>query len=59
MWDTKENKLIWEENSFTGETTYFTSFYPIANERKDEAVAINDSITDLARRIVERTVEQW
>ena len=59
MWDTKENKLVWEEVNFTGETTYFTSFYPAASERKDEGVAINDAVTDLARRIVERTVEQW
>jgi len=55
LWDRKENKLVWEENGFTGETHYFTS----GSNAKSEATAINDAITDLARRIVERTVEQW
>lgn len=59
MWDTRENRLAWEESRFTGQATYFTSFYPIASERKDEGTAVNDAIDDLARRIVERTVEQW
>ena len=55
LWDNKENKLVWQENSFTGETTYFTT----GTAQKSETTAINDAITDLARRIVERTVEQW
>jgi outer membrane lipopolysaccharide assembly protein LptE/RlpB len=59
LWDNKENKSLWEENYFTGIASYFTSYYPVAAERKEEAVAVNDAITDLARRIVERTVEEW
>ncbi len=59
LWDNKENKLIWEENGFTGDMTYYTSFHSVASERKDESVAVNDAITDLSRRIVERSVEQW
>ena len=55
LWDNKENKLVWQESSFTGETTYFTT----GTAQKSETTAINDAITDLARRIVERTVEQW
>jgi hypothetical protein len=55
LWDNRENKLVWAENGFTGDTTYFT-FGPAA---KSEDVAIRDAITDLARRIIERTVEQW
>jgi len=59
LWDNRENRLIWEENSFTGTTNYFTSFYPVASDRKNEDMAINDALEDLARRIVERTVEEW
>ncbi len=55
LWDTKEDKLVWQENSFTGDTTYFTS----GSQAKAENVAVNDALKDLARRIVERTVEEW
>ncbi|MFA4842472.1 MAG: LPS assembly lipoprotein LptE [Candidatus Omnitrophota bacterium] len=55
LWDNKTNLLVWEENRFTGETSYFTSGTSI----KTEAQAISDAITDLARRIVERAVEEW
>ena len=55
LMDRKENKTVWSENNFTGDTTYFTA----GSQAKSEAQAISDSITDLARRIVERTVEQW
>lgn len=59
LWDNKENRMIWEENGFTGFANYYTSFYPVAAERKDESVAVNEAIDDLARRIVERAVEVW
>jgi len=55
LWDKKENKLAWEENGFTGNTSYFTS----GTQAKSESAAVTDALTDLARRIVERTVEQW
>jgi len=55
LWDGKEDKLIWQENSFTGDATYFTSGF----QAKSESTAINDALDDLARRIVERTVEEW
>ena len=53
--DNKENKILWQENYFTGDSTYFTTG-PAA---KSEDTAISDAINDLTRRIVERTVEQW
>ena len=56
LWDNREDKLVWEENGFTGDTSYFT---PGHLNSKSEATAINDAVTDLARRIVERTVEEW
>jgi len=58
LWDTKENKLVWQEINFTGNFTYFTSFTKTGTP-KTQDVAVNDAINDLARRIVERTVEQW
>jgi hypothetical protein len=58
LWDKKENKLVWQENGFTGDFTYFTSFTTFGTP-KSEDVAVNDALDDLARRIVERTVEQW
>jgi len=51
----KTGALIWKENSFAGETTYRTS----GSLAKSEAAAVSDAIADLARRIVERTVEAW
>lgn len=59
LWDKKENKLVWEENNFTGDTTYYTSFAEGNVVKKSQDAAVTDAITDLARRIVERTVEEW
>ena len=53
--DAKEKKLVWQEDRFTGDTTYFTT----GSQAKTENAAIVDALSDLARRIVERTVEQW
>jgi hypothetical protein len=55
LWDRKENKLIWQEKGFTGDTTYFTS----GPQAKDEDTAMTEAEDDLSRRIVERAVEQW
>ncbi len=46
---------VWVEPSFTGYTTYFLT----GNRSSSESVAIADAIKDLARRIVERTIDQW
>jgi outer membrane lipopolysaccharide assembly protein LptE/RlpB len=55
LWDTKENKLLWQENNFTGEKSYFTT----GSLAVSEGTAVNNTITDLSRRIIERAVEQW
>jgi len=55
LWDKKQNQIIWKENNFRGEATYFT----VGPSAKPESTAIEEAIQDLARRIVERTVEQW
>jgi hypothetical protein len=55
LWNNKTDQLIWQENNFTGDFTYFVS----GPNAKSEGTAVNDAIADLARRIVERTVEQW
>jgi len=61
LWDTRENKLLWQENNFNGNYSYFTSFAPVnvSMGRTSEDAAVTKAIEDLARRIVERTVEQW
>ena len=55
LWDNKQNKLRWEENGFTGESTY----YATGAAAKSENSAINDALVDLSRRIISRVVEEW
>lgn len=50
-----EDHIIWEEGNFAGEATYFVRG-PLA---ESEDVAIEEALTDLARRVVERTIENW
>ncbi len=50
-----EEKPLWDEPNFVGDTTYFTG----GSQAKSEQAALNDAISDLARRVVERTVENW
>lgn len=63
LWDTGENKLLWQENNFNGNYSYFVSTSTINPGNNvivvSESTAVNNAIEDLARRIVERTVEQW
>lgn len=47
--------LLWEEERFTGDTTYFA----LGTNAQSESAALSQAITDLARRIVERSVENW
>lgn len=51
----KTGEVVWRERGFAGETTYRTT----GALAKTEATAVKDAIDDLARRIVERTVEAW
>lgn len=55
LWDNNADKLVWQENGFTGDATYYIA----GPSAKSEDAAVNDALADLARRIVERTVEQW
>lgn len=55
LWNVKEDKPVWQENNFTGDVSYFVTG-PLA---VSEDTAVSNAIKDLARRIVERTVEQW
>lgn len=55
LWNRIDNKLIWEENRFTGQTSYFVT----GNQAITEAQAVTNSLDDLGRRIVERAVESW
>lgn len=48
-------EVVWEENGFTGEASYFLT----GPHARSETLAVNDAITDLARRVIERTVENW
>ena len=53
--DQESAKTVWTEKGFAGETTYRTS----GTLTTSENVAMKDAMYDLARRIVERTVEAW
>ena len=55
LFDTAKGEARWTETGFAGESTYFVSG-PTA---KSEEAAVEDAVTDLARRIVERTIEDW
>jgi outer membrane lipopolysaccharide assembly protein LptE/RlpB len=55
LWDVKNKAVLWRENNFAGESTYRTG----GSLAQSETNAIRDAESDLARRIVERTVEAW
>lgn len=55
LWDNRTQKLIWEEKNFVGDTTFFTT----GSREKSEEKARGEAITELARRIVDRVVEEW
>ncbi|MBI3602815.1 MAG: hypothetical protein HY209_08000 [Candidatus Omnitrophica bacterium] len=55
MMDTATGQVYWTEPSFAGEATYFTT----GPQTRSESAALNDALTDLSRRVVERTIENW
>jgi len=55
LWDTANNVVKWEEGGFTGEATYFIEGPLVTTEES----AVDEAVLDLARRIVERTIEDW
>ncbi len=55
MTDTATGQVIWSEPSFSGESTYFTT----GAQATTQSAAIDKALTDLATRVVERTVNYW
>ena len=55
LYDNRSGMLMWKENNFMGQFDYDVS----GSEALPEAAAIKGAIKDLAKRIVERTVEAW
>ena len=53
--DARRNTVIWTEENFIGDATYFVNG-PLATV---EPPALDRAVKDLARRVVERTVEGW
>lgn len=53
--DPKGGELVWEEAGFIGDTTYFLS----GTSSKTETSAVQALLTDFAKRVVERTIENW
>ncbi len=49
------NEPLWVEPSFSGEATFHT----VGPQAKSESAALEDALTDLSRRVVERTLENW
>jgi hypothetical protein len=46
---------MWVESAFSGEATYHLT----GPNAKSEAEALEDALTDLSRRVIERTLENW
>lgn len=53
--DTQEEEPMWREGGFAGEATYFV----VGAQATSENAAVLEATEDLARRVVERTVEDW
>lgn len=53
--ETKSGTLRWEEPGFVGDTTYFLT----GSQARTETAAVDALLTDFARRVVERTIEDW
>lgn len=48
-------EVVWQKSNFVGDSSYFTT----GSFVKSESQALQDAVKDLARRIVETTVEAW
>ncbi len=55
FYDLHTNTLAWEEDRLIGDTTYFE----LGANAESETTALDRAVNDLARRVVERTVENW
>ena len=48
-------QVLWQEPSFSGEASYFLT----GPQATSESSAVENAVKDLAKRTVERTVEDW
>jgi len=55
MSENKTEKVLWVKNNFAGDATYFIT----GPQAVSESQAVENATKDLARRIVEATVEVW
>jgi len=55
MFDVRTQTVLWSESGFAGDATYFET----GSQATTEESAIVEAIEDLARRVVERTIEDW
>jgi len=55
LYSLDKEDYLWQENNFIGDTTYFVR----GSLAKTERTAVKDAVKDLARRVVERTIEDW
>jgi len=53
--DQRNEEVLFTENGFAGDTLYFTT----GSRAKSEATAVTEAIADLAKNIVDRTIESW
>ncbi len=51
----KDSKVLLDEKNITGDTTFFTA----GTLQKTEESALDDAMSDLARRIINKIVENW
>jgi len=55
LMDTEMDEPVWEEKGFAGEATYFIEGPLMTSEQS----AVEEATIDLARRVIERTIENW
>lgn len=55
LFDVRQRKRLWSNTYFAGESTYRTT----GSLSKSEDTARKEAVEDLARRIVEKTIEYW
>lgn len=55
LYDTKTQQAVWQDRSFSGDSTYYTTGTQAITEKD----ALDNAIADLARRFVESIVEAW
>jgi len=53
--DVGKKETMWREGGFSGDDEYYTT----GSQAKTEEQAVTAAVDDLARRVVERTIEVW